>query len=101
MLSLGITSWKGVSCFNGGGVCFLDEGGASLLSAGGAPHGGVGFGGGGFEKKPKMGAGTPPHALQLWETLDSIIKLLSLEQIFVKNKSLRAAPKSQAQFLYF
>ena len=53
MLFLGIISWKGVSCFNGGGW------GGGLLSRWGVPHGGrgsIGFGGGGgVEKHRKMG----------------------------------------------
>ena len=49
VLFLGIISWKGVSCFNGGGVCFSD-GGASFLSAGGASWGDwFWWGGGGGE----------------------------------------------------
>ena len=38
MLFLGIISWKGASCFNGGGG-EVSDGGASFLSGGGAPHG--------------------------------------------------------------
>ena len=58
MVFLGIISWKGVSCFNGG-VCFSDRG-ASFLSGGGegVPHGGgINFGGGGVQKNCKMGGG--------------------------------------------
>ena len=41
MLFLGIISWKGFSCFNGGGVLFQMGGGASFLSGVGAPSGGA------------------------------------------------------------
>ena len=64
MLFLGITSWKCVSCFSGGGFVF-QMGGGSFLSWG-APHGwgeGIGFRRGSFEKNPKIGGGggSPPH----------------------------------------
>ena len=52
VLFLGIISWKAVSCFDGGGGggCFSDGRGASVL---------VGGGGRGFEKNRKMGRGPP------------------------------------------
>ena len=56
------------------GVCF-SEWGASFLS-GGAPHGGIGFHGGGVKKNRRMG-GTP-HALpSLWETLYMKVHILN------------------------
>ena len=61
MLFLGIVSWKGASCFNGGGggVVFQIEGGF-IFKWGGAPHGwSISFDGGVFKKKCRMG-GVPP-----------------------------------------
>ena len=50
VLFLGIISWKGVSCFSREGF-FQMGGGASFLSGGGgAPWGGISFGGGRFRK---------------------------------------------------
>ena len=60
MLFLGIISWEGASHFNGGFV--FQMGGASFLSWGGAPRGGIGFDGRGFKKNCRMmgGGGGPP-----------------------------------------
>ena len=56
VLFLGIISWRGVSCFNGG-ICFSD-GRASFLSWG-MPHRGASVLIGGFSKKI-AGWGSPP-----------------------------------------
>ena len=67
VLFLGIISWKGVSCYNGGGGLFF-RWGASFLS-GGTPWGAsILVWGGDFKKNHKMGGvgGGAPHALPLW-----------------------------------
>ena len=56
VLFLGIISWRGVSCFNGG-ICFSD-GRASFLSLG-MPHRGASVLMGGFSKKIAGWGGTP------------------------------------------
>ena len=60
MLFLGIISWKGVSCFNGGeGVCFPD--GGLHFKVGGAPLGRalVLMGEGGFQNYCRIGGHHP------------------------------------------
>ena len=52
----------------GGGVVF-QIGGASFLSRGGCPMGGIGFDGGGGFRKKLLDGGSTPHAPLLWETL--------------------------------
>ena len=64
MLFLGIISWKGVSCFIGGGDCFSDGGGFIFKwGCGGCPMGGITFGRG-VEKIRKIeGRPRPPCLL--------------------------------------
>ena len=50
----------GVLCFNEGGVCFSDRGGASFVNGGGTGGHRFGGGGGAVQKNCKMG-GNPPH----------------------------------------
>ena len=60
MLFLGINSWKGTSCFNGGRALFFRWGGF-IFKWGCTPWGGTDFDGG-FSKKSKDGVRHPPHA---------------------------------------
>ena len=80
VLFLGIISWKGASCFNGGGMFFRL--GGFIFKWGGGGGGGAGGGGAGvFKKNPWMGGvGVPHHALPLRETLMCRPRVLIFEK---------------------